>query len=80
MVQQSTTNRASTVLANESKLMPELEALYKDIHSHPEAKAAGKVNDLPVNHSPKFAPVLHPTLETGVEALVVGALAWLAMA
>ena len=43
-----------------------------------KAKAAGKVNDLPVNHSPKFAPVLHPTLETGVEALVVGALTWLA--
>ena len=43
-----------------------------------KAKAAGKVNELPVNHSPKFAPVLHPTLETGVEALVVGALAWLA--
>ena len=43
-----------------------------------KAKAEGKVNDLPVNHSPKFAPVLHPTLETGVEAMVVGALAWLA--
>lgn len=42
-----------------------------------EAKASGKLNELPVNHSPKFAPVLHPTLETGVEALVVGALAWL---
>ena len=42
-----------------------------------EAKAAGKLNELPVNHSPQFAPVLHPTLETGVEALVVGALAWL---
>jgi metal-dependent amidase/aminoacylase/carboxypeptidase family protein len=42
-----------------------------------EAKSAGKLNELPVNHSPKFAPVLHPTLETGVEALVVGALAWL---
>jgi hippurate hydrolase len=43
-----------------------------------EAKAAGTLNELPVNHSPQFAPVLHPTLETGVEALVVGALAWLA--
>lgn len=43
-----------------------------------EAKEEGKLNDLPVNHSPKFAPVLHPTIETGVEALVVGALAWLA--
>lgn len=42
-----------------------------------KAKAAGKLNDLPVNHSPKFAPVLHPTLETGVETLVVSALAWL---
>src|SRR5690606_39175357 len=42
-----------------------------------EAKAAGALNRLPVNHSPEFAPVLHPTLETGVEAMVVGALAWL---
>src|SRR5579864_8533882 len=33
------------------------------------AEAAGKLNELPVNHSPQFAPVLHPTLETGVEAL-----------
>jgi hippurate hydrolase len=41
------------------------------------ARAAGKLNELPVNHSPQFAPVLHPTLETGVEALVVGAMAWL---
>jgi amidohydrolase len=41
------------------------------------AKAAGKLNELPVNHSPHFAPFLHPTLATGVEALVVGALAWL---
>jgi hypothetical protein len=30
-----------------------------------------------VNHSPKFAPVLHPTLRTGVEALVIAARAWL---
>ena len=41
-----------------------------------KAKAEGTVNDLPVNHSPHFAPVLHPTLETGVEALVAAALAW----
>jgi hypothetical protein len=31
-----------------------------------------------VNHSPKFAPVLHPTLQTGVETLVVATRAWLA--
>lgn len=43
-----------------------------------EAKARGDVKSLPVNHSPKFAPVLHPTLQTGVEAAVVSAMAWLA--
>jgi hippurate hydrolase len=48
-----------------------------DPRRYAEAKAAGKLNELPVNHSPQFAPVLHPTLETGVEALVVGTLAWL---
>jgi hippurate hydrolase len=48
-----------------------------DPKAYAKAKAAGQLNQLPVNHSPKFAPVLHPTLETGVEALVVGALAWL---
>lgn len=36
------------------------------------------IPDLEALHSPQFAPVLHPTLETGVEALVVAALAWLA--
>jgi hippurate hydrolase len=42
-----------------------------------KAKADNKLNDLPVNHSPKFAPVLHPTLQTGVEALVIATRAWL---
>ncbi len=41
------------------------------------AKQADRINELPVNHSPKFAPVIHPTLRTGVEALVVAAHAWL---
>jgi hippurate hydrolase len=48
-----------------------------DPQDYAKAKAAGQLNELPVNHSPKFAPVLHPTLATGVETLVVGALAWL---
>jgi hippurate hydrolase len=43
-----------------------------------KAKADGRLSELPTNHNPRFAPVMHPTLETGVEALVVGALAWLA--
>jgi amidohydrolase len=41
-----------------------------------KAKADGRINQLPVNHSPHFAPVLHPTLATGVEAMVAAALAW----
>jgi hippurate hydrolase len=34
--------------------------------------------DIPSNHSPHFAPLIHPTLETGVQALVVAAREWLA--
>jgi len=43
-----------------------------------KAKKDGKINDLPTNHNPHFAPVIHPTLETGVKALVVASFAWLA--
>ena len=42
-----------------------------------KAKAAGRVNEIPSNHNPRFAPVLHPTLRTGVEALIVAARGWL---
>jgi hypothetical protein len=49
-----------------------------DPEIYAKAKAAGTLNKLPVNHSPQFAPVIHPTLETGVETLVVAVLAWLA--
>jgi hippurate hydrolase len=42
-----------------------------------KAKAAGTVNAIPSNHSPFFAPVIHPTLETGIATMLVGALAWL---
>jgi amidohydrolase len=43
------------------------------------AAAAGRVaQDIPVNHSARFAPVIQPTLDTGTQALVVAALAWLA--
>jgi hippurate hydrolase len=51
-----------------------------DPDTYAKAKEAGRINDLPVNHSPKFAPVLHPTLKTGVETLMVAAQAWLAAA
>jgi hippurate hydrolase len=48
-----------------------------DPDTYAKAKAAGRLNDLPTNHNPRFAPVIHPTLETGVETLVVAARAWL---
>jgi hippurate hydrolase len=40
------------------------------------AQKEGKIGELPSNHNPRFAPVIHPTLEAGVEALVVAAQAW----
>lgn len=44
-----------------------------------KAEAAGRIaSDIPANHSPKFAPVIEPTLQTGTAAIVVAALAWLA--
>jgi amidohydrolase len=48
-----------------------------DPEIYAKAKEANRLNELPVNHSPKFAPVIHPTLRTGVEALVVAARVWL---
>jgi len=48
-----------------------------DPDQYAKAKAAGRTADLPTNHSPHFAPVLHPTLQTGVETLVTAAAAWL---
>jgi amidohydrolase len=42
-----------------------------------EAIAAGTVAEIPANHSPRFAPALEPTLETGAAAIVVAALTWL---
>jgi hippurate hydrolase len=49
-----------------------------DPEIYAKAKAAGRLNDLPTNHNPRFAPVIQPTLRTGVETLVVATRAWLA--
>ena len=49
-----------------------------DPDTYRRAAAEGRVaQDIPVNHSAAFAPVLQPTLETGTAALVVAAMAWL---
>jgi amidohydrolase len=49
-----------------------------DPERYAKAKEAGRLNEIPTNHNPHFAPAIHPTLQTGVEALIVAARAWLA--
>jgi hippurate hydrolase len=42
------------------------------------AAAAGTIDrDIPSNHSPFFAPLVGPTIDTGVSAMVCAALTWL---
>jgi hippurate hydrolase len=49
-----------------------------DPERYAEAKQARRLREIPTNHHPAFAPVLHPTLETGVATMVVASHAWLA--
>jgi amidohydrolase len=49
-----------------------------DPEAYRAAEEAGRISqDIPVNHSAGFAPVIQPTLDTGTQALVVAALEWL---
>jgi hypothetical protein len=48
-----------------------------DPKTYAEAERAGRVNELPSNHSPEFAPVLDPTLRVGIETMLAAAGAWL---
>lgn len=50
-------------------------ALFAGASTVEEFKA--RVESLPANHSPKYAPVPEPTLEMGVRALVAAATEWL---
>ncbi|MEU5836691.1 amidohydrolase [Streptomyces diacarni] len=50
-----------------------------DPDTYRKAERAGTVDrDIPSNHSSRFAPVVQPTLDMGVRALVTASLAWLA--
>lgn len=40
-------------------------------------KEEGNLHEMPYNHSPYFAPVIQPTLETGIDAMSVAALTFL---
>jgi hypothetical protein len=50
---------------------------FTDATAYRDAEQAGRLDDLPTNHSPKFLPPMQPTLRTGTEALTAAALAWL---
>ncbi|WNG86487.1 amidohydrolase [Mycobacterium sp. ITM-2016-00317] len=52
-----------------------------DRTAYQKAAEAGTVEqDIPVNHSPKFGPVIQPTLDTATQALVTAGMPWLASA
>lgn len=49
-----------------------------DADTYRKAEQAGRVaQDIPVNHSPNFAPIIQPTCDAGTRALVVATLDWL---
>ncbi|GAB3757637.1 amidohydrolase [Ramlibacter monticola] len=48
-----------------------------DAGQYAKAVREKALNRIPSNHSPMFAPVIHPTLETGLRAMLAAASAWL---
>lgn len=51
-----------------------------DRQTYAQAEREGRVNEIPSNHSPQFAPVISPTLRVGIEAMLAAAGAWLTQA
>jgi hippurate hydrolase len=60
---------SDTVLRNLDGLLPDLEALYKDVHSHPE---------LSMQETRTAGLAADRLRAAGVETLIVAARAWLA--
>jgi hypothetical protein len=49
-----------------------------DPDAYRAAEQTGRIaQDIPVNHAAGFAPLIQPTLDTGTQALIAAALAWL---
>jgi amidohydrolase len=48
-----------------------------DPEKYKAAEQAGKLDEIPANHAPDFAPVINPTLGTGIEAMLAAASAFL---
>jgi amidohydrolase len=50
-----------------------------DPDAYQKAEQAGRIaDDIPTNHNPKFAPVIQPTLETGIQAITTATLSYFA--
>lgn len=47
-----------------------------DPKTYLDAIKNNQLNSIPSNHSPKFAPVINPTLKTGLQAMMAAAVAW----
>lgn len=47
-----------------------------DPKTYLDAIKNNQLNSIPSNHSPKFAPVINPTLKTGLQAMMTAAVAW----
>lgn len=47
-----------------------------DPKTYLEAVKNNQLNSIPSNHSPQFAPVIDPTLKTGLQAMMTAAVAW----
>lgn len=48
-----------------------------DAQTYRAAKEKKQLNVIPSNHSPQYAPTLHPTLKTGLQAMLAAATPWL---
>lgn len=48
-----------------------------DPQRYAQAEKEGRLNEIPSNHSPEFAPVVDPTLRVGIETMLAAAGAWL---
>lgn len=48
-----------------------------DPETYNNAVKNNQLSKIPGNHSSQYAPVLHPTLKTGLQAMITAAAVWL---
>ena len=47
-----------------------------DPRVYADALKNGQLNCIPSDHSPRFAPVIHPKLKTGLQTMTTAVMAW----